>query len=301
MNKITNVRKINKMRCIASLIFCIIMIILVNVGYAINLSNALGRTFENVGLKTLRMFTTLSNLLLSIACSLSIPYQIEGLRKNNYHLPKWIVIILYTGVTGVAITFVTAITGITIVQGFYSAMIKETNIFLHTINPIIAILIFVLINDDHTLNFKTTFISLIPMFLYTIVYIVFVFAIGEDNGGWSDHYQFNKVFPWPISFTLMYIIGFGSSTGLRLLHNRTHKIRKQSFVNYYQESPDIKSDTIEEAIKKLAIQNRKDNHGGEVIIPLRSIRMMLPKYETDKSMKELFKIYIDNNIEDDFK
>ena len=58
---------------------------------------------------------------------------------------------------------------------------------------------------------------------------------------------------------------------------------------------------VEEAIKKLAIQNRDDNHGGEVIIPLRSIRMMLPKYETDKSMKELFKIYIDNNIEDNFK
>lgn len=293
-----NVHKINKMRCIASLISCIILIIIANIAFWLNLSNALNRDWENVGMRTLRMFTTLSNLIISLAATLSIPYQIEGLRKNNYHLPMWIVIILYTGVTGVALTFVTAITLISGVNGFYEAMIKETNIFLHTINPITAILLFTIVNDDHHLKIKTTFLALSPVFLYTIVYIVFVFIIDEKHGGWSDHYKFNQILPWPITMIIMYSLSFGVATLLRIIHNYVHKKRKQSFIDYYQNSEDIKADTIEEAIKNLAIQNRKDNHGGEIIIPLRSIKMMLPAYKSNKTLKELFKIYIDNNIED---
>lgn len=298
MKYIKNVHKINKIRCIASLVSCIILIIIANIAFWLNLSNALNRDWENVGMRTLRMFTTLSNIFISLAATLSIPYQIEGLRKNNYHLPLWIVIILYTGVTGVALTFVTAITLISGVNGFYDAMIKETNIFLHTINPVTAILLFTIVNDDHHLKLGTTFLALIPVFLYTIVYIVFVFIIDIEHGGWTDHYKFNEFLPWPITMIIMYIISFGVTTILRIIHNRVHKKRKQAFIDYYQNSEDIKADTIEEAIKKLAIQNRKDNHGGEVIIPLRSIKMMLPAYNTDKSLKELFKIYIDNNIEE---
>ncbi len=298
MKYIKNVHKINKIRCIASLVSCIILIIIANIAFWLNLSNALNRDWENVGMRTLRMFTTLSNIFISLAATLSIPYQIEGLRKNNYHLPLWIVIILYTGVTGVALTFVTAITLISGVNGFYDAMIKETNIFLHTINPVTAILLFTIVNDDHHLKLGTTFLALIPVFLYTIVYIVFVFIIDIEHGGWTDHYKFNEFLPWPITMIIMYIISFGVTTILRIIHNHVHKKRKQAFIDYYQNSEDIKADTIEEAIKKLAIQNRKDNHGGEVIIPLRSIKMMLPAYNTDKSLKELFKIYIDNNIEE---
>jgi len=300
MEKITNVRRINMMRCAAGLACSIVMVILVNVAFWLNLSNALARDWPNIGLRTLRMFTTLSNLLVSVAAMLSIPYQIEGFRKNNYHLPRWIVTLLYTGVTGVAITFVTAITAITIAQGFYAAMIKDTNLFLHLINPVISILMFTLINDDHNVKFKTTFVALIPMFIYTVIYIVLVFVLGEDNGGWNDHYQFNKFVAWPIAMIIMYAIGFGSATLLRVLHNKTHARRKRAFVVYFQQSPEVKADTIEEAVAKLAVLNRKDNEqGGEIKIPLRSIRMMLPAYETDKSLKDLLKIYIDNNVSDD--
>lgn len=301
MDKITNVHKINKIRCITSLVSCLILVAIANIALWMNLTNVLNSTWENMGMKTFRMFTTLANTLISAAAMLSIPYQIDGLRRNNYHLPRWIVTILYTGVTGVGITFLTAITIITINQGFYGAMINGTNLMLHTINPLTAILLFTIVNDDHHIKIKTTFIALIPVFIYTIVYFIFVFVVGEENGGWSDHYQTNEIVPWPIAMLLIYVISFGTATLLRVIHNMVHKKRKNLFVIYYQESPEIKADTIEQAIKNLAIQNQKDNYGGEIIIPLRSIKMMLPKYETDKSLKELFKIYIDNNIEDNFK
>lgn len=289
MNKVINIKKFGRMRCIIGLIGCIVVLIVVQIAYTINLSNAIGRTFENVGLRTLRMFTTLSNLLVTTTAALCIPYQIEGLRKNNYHLPNWIVTILYMGTTGVAITFVTALTAISIAQGFYSAMISETNIFLHTISPILSIILFTVVNDDHYIGFKRCFISLIPMMTYATVYLIEVFI----KGTWTDHYQFDKYIPWPITFVLMLALSFGVSNLIRYLHNLTHKIRKQTYVNYYQNSPDIKSDTIEEAIVKLAKINKKDYLGGDIEIPRRSIKMMKPAYVFDKTDEELYKIYID--------
>ena len=297
MKSITNVRKINKKRCIASFVSCIILVTIANIAIWINLSNALNSGYQNMGLKTFKMFTTLSNLILSIGAMLAIPYQIEGLKKTNYHLPRWIVYFLYAGVTGVSVTFVTAITLISISEGFSNSMLKGMNLFLHTINPITALLLFTIVNDDHHLSIKSIFIAFIPEFIYSITYIILVFIIGEANGGWSDHYKFNEFVPWPITLIVMYAMSFGIALLIRIIHNYVHKKRKQAFINYYQNSPDIKADTIEEAIKNLAIQNRKDKISGEVIIPLRSIKMMLPVYQTDKSLKELFKIYIDNNIE----
>ena len=298
MKSITNVRKINKMRCITSFISCIILVIIANIAIWINLSNALNSEFENMGLKTFRMFTTLSNLILSVGAILAIPYQIEGLKKNNYHLPRWIVYFLYSGVTGVSVTFVTAISVISISEGFKDAMFNGTNLFMHTINPITAILLFTIVNDDHHLYYKSIIYAFLPEFVYSIIYIIMAFIIGEANGGWTDHYKFNEYIPWPITLIVMYAMTMGIALLIRLIHNHVHKKRKNAFIDYYQNSPDIKADTIEEAIKNLAIQNRKDNVGGEIIIPLRSIRMMLPVYKTDKSLKELFKIYIDNNIEE---
>lgn len=293
MKTIVDLKKLNRIRCIVSLVSSIVMIILVQISYALNLTNALGRDAENVGMRTLRMFTTLSNLLVITAAFLSIPYQIEGLRKNNYHLPIWIVTILYMGTTGVVLTFVTAITAISAFQGFYTAMLAETNLFLHTINPIIAFLLFTLVNDDHTVGFKHSIIAMIPMMLYSVAYLILVFIVGSENGGWTDHYNFDKVLPWPITLVVMYSLCFGVSTLLRFLHNCVHKKRKQMYINYYQNSPDIKSDTIEEALVKLAKINRKDYVKGDIIIPWRSIRMMKPIYNTAKSDSELYKIYIE--------
>ena len=299
MEKILDIKKINFRRCLISLISCIIVIILANICYWANLSNALHRNWPNVGLRTLRMFTTISNLLVALAALLSIPYQIDGFRYNNYHLPRWIVYILYTGTVGVGITFMTAITAITIANGFYEAMIKETNLFLHTINPITSIILFTLINDDHHIKFKITFISLIPMFLYSIIYLVFVFIIGPNRGGWTDHYKFNQFIPWPITLIIMFSLSFGVATGLRVLHNLTHKYRKNLFIKFFQESPKIKSDTIEEAVIKLAEMNKEKKLRGEIKIPYRSLRMMKPAYKTDTSMKELIKLYVDHAIDDE--
>ena len=295
MTRVKDIKKFGRMRCIIGLVGCLLVLIVVQIAYSINLSNAIGRTFENVGLKTLRMFTTLSNLLVTSAAVLCIPYQIEGLRKNNYHLPNWIVIILYMGTTGVSITFITALTAISIVQGFRSAMISETNIFLHTISPILSIILFTFVNDDHHVEFKRCFISLIPMLTYALVYLIQVFI----RGTWTDHYQFDKFIPWPITFVLMLGISFGISNLIRYLHNVTHKRRKQKYADYYQNSLDIKSDTIEEAIVKLAKINKKDYLGGDIEIPRRSIKMMKPAYEFNLTDEELYKIYIDAFLTND--
>ena len=94
-------------------------------------------------------------------------------------------------------------------------------------------------------------------------------------------------------------ISFGISNLIRYLHNVTHKRRKQKYADYYQNSLDIKSDTIEEAIVKLAKINKKDYLGGDIEIPRRSIKMMKPAYEINLTDEELYKIYIDAFLTND--
>ena len=42
----------------------------------------------SAGIGTLRMFTTLSNIIAAVGASLCLPFQIDGLRRNKYKLPK---------------------------------------------------------------------------------------------------------------------------------------------------------------------------------------------------------------------
>ena len=140
--KIYNIHKINMTRCVTGITMGIIMVILSIVALILNVANFFQDVSPESGMGTLRMFTTLSNLLVAIAAFLIISYQIDGLRRGEYHLPHWIIDLLYIGVTGVSITFFVAISVISAAQGFDVAMFHKSNLFLHTINPIIAMILF---------------------------------------------------------------------------------------------------------------------------------------------------------------
>ena len=296
MNKIYNAKKINQMRCISGIIMGTVMSILALIALILNVANYYNDDVPEAGMGTLRMFTTLSNLLVGAGAFLTIPFQIEGLRKKNYHLPRWIVDVMYFGTLGVALTFVVAITAISMAQGFGVAMFSKSNIFLHTINPIIAIILFTFINCDHNIKFHKSFLSLIPIFIYSIVYLLLAIIIGEDGGGWRDVYGFNAFVPWPITYFIILGITFGLSNLLRFLHNKKHTHTKKMINAYYMKSPDYDNDDINSAIIKLADDaNYKD---GNIEVPLIFIKIFKERFNSDKSLEELSTIYINNIVKE---
>ncbi len=168
-----------------------------------------------------------------------------------------------------------------------------SNLFLHTLVPIATIITFLFINTYHTVKFRTIFFSLIPILMYAIVYLISAIFIGKENGGWRDHYHFNEFIPWYFVFIIIFALAFGLGVLIRSVHNRMHKRDKIATEEYYKNAPEYNCPTIEEAIKKLAQENKQYDKGGEIVVPRRIINFLNKKYQSNKPLSELCNIYID--------
>lgn len=296
MKTIQTINHQSKARAIGAIIFSILIIVLVYFGVTIRLFDASELT-GNEGVATYRMFTIDSNVLVSACALLCIPCQIEGILNNNFHMPRWLVYILYVGTTAVSMTFLIAVAVLSPVAGFKEMLFKSSNLYLHFICPILAMVLFTLVAHDHHVKFKTTFIAMIPIFLYATVYAVMAFMIGEENGGWRDHYRFNVYLPWPVTALLMILVAFGIATGLRVVHNKVHKSYKNNIRKDYLECEEFKDCTPDEIIKKIAHENGKSAKKNQNIpVPTRLINLFIENRETDLSANELSKIYVDEYL-----
>ena len=65
---------------------------------------------------------------------------------------------------------------------------------------------------------------------------------------------------------------------------------------YYQNAEKYDLPTIEEAIQKLASENKVKDKGGEVVVPRRIIKIFDKKYQSGKPMAYLCGIYIDEYL-----
>lgn len=275
-----------------SLFLSIFIIVTVFIAVVENLLSQPNENFHEVGLRTFRMYTVLSNMLLAVTVALSIPFAVDGIRNRNYHLPRWIVNITFVSVTTIILTFLISLCALAPRMGLYHIMIEGGFLFLHTLVPLTAVILFFFINDYHNVKFKTCFLALIPVSLYAIAYVVMVIIIGEDKGGWRDHYHFLELMPWPFILIGMLLITFGIAYLTRVVHNRMHKLDKISTEKYYQENEKYNLPTIEDVIIKMANDNKQYDQRGEIIVPRRIIIMLEKKYNSGKPLNELCKLYI---------
>ena len=70
-----------------------------------NLTTLYDVNFDHMGLRTFCMFTVNSNILCGIGMMMALPYTIDGLRRKSFHMPNWMVDLLFAGVTAVGLTF----------------------------------------------------------------------------------------------------------------------------------------------------------------------------------------------------
>ena len=292
--KITNARTINKMRCIFALIICSIVISLTIVSLTLNIINFYQEDSPEAGIGTLRMYTTLSNILATLAASICIPFQIEGLRKNRFKLPAWVVEVMYVGTCGVFLTLVIVLAMITPNAGFIYAMFERSNLFMHTLNPIFIILLFTVAIPEAKIRFNRTLLAIIPTFIYALIYFICAFVANI----WRDHYHISDFMPWPVAFIGILAVAFGLSTLLRFLHNLNNSRVKRSIEKYYKESPDYEFEKITPAIAKLAKEQAKYYSEGDYIyIPVDNIQLLSERYKAiSLPVDILYDIYLENYL-----
>ncbi|MBO6261733.1 MAG: hypothetical protein J6N95_03925 [Bacilli bacterium] len=293
---IVNARRINKMRFISGIIICSLVIVLTFVAVALSLTDFFKTGSSEAGMGTLKMFTTLSNIAAAFSAAMCLPFQIDGLRRDRYRLPSWIVVVMYVGTVGVFLTFFSAITIISIYQGFVKTMLSKSGLFLHTINPILITVLFVLTISNTRIKFSYSFISMIPIVIYMIVYFIMVFVAKV----WKDHYHTNSVMPWPLSLLLMMSISFGVTQLIRLLHNLTNKHVTKSIEKYYMESPDFEFNRVSDAIAHLVeIESKFYYEGDDIYIPVDIIHLLSERYKAKKvPIDILYDVYLEKYLID---
>lgn len=285
----------NRLRCLLAIISCTLLCIVVFLGVCEQLVFNPESDFPEQGWKSYHLFTILSNMLMAVSAAMCIPYAVDGMRNHNYHLPRWYVDLMYMGVTSVTITFVIAITILSSARGFYQIMLWSNNFLLHTLGPVLAMLIFFLINSDHRISFRKTFLAMGPVTVYGLVYIIMVFLIGEEAGGWRDHYEVSTVtdyVPVPVAFLVLLLLAFGLATALRVIHNAIHKKNKAGLEEYYRTTDAFSYPDIESAIRALADFSRPLDKGGELTLPRRAMTILEKKYKSGLSMEEMSNIYL---------
>ena len=234
------------------------------------------------GTKThpLQYFTVWSNLLSSVAAALMFPYAVEGIRKKRFSLPRWIVVLQYSGAICVATTMVAALALILPTQGIDA--VTGTNFWLHIVSPILTIVLFECVETGISFSRKTAVFTLVPYWVYMIVYLIMVVIIGEENGGWSDFYMTMAFWPAWVSAILMLAVGIAISLVLRLLHNKRAAQYWNRITRMWSKDLDSNALLIEAFGLGRYIGGRSSS--AELVIPLDIFMMIAKQYDVTLDM-----------------
>ena len=133
-----------------------------------------------------KYFTIDSNLLLAFSALLMAIDEILILKGRKVTYNKFIYMLKFVSTVAVLLTFTTVVFFLSII---YSplAMFVSSNLFFHLINPLMSLFILLFLEKDFPLGkFGVTFLGLIPMVIYGIIYFLMVLVFKV----WDDFYAF---------------------------------------------------------------------------------------------------------------
>lgn len=172
-----------------------------------------------------KFFTVQSNVFAGIAAGISLFYLL--FKKDKY--PAWVSVTKLVAASGVAVTFFTVVTYLSIVyKDNLSMLYLGANMFMHVIIPILSILSVVLFEPKTKLRFAMNLYSMLPVTIYGIIYIANV-AAHNDYGnvkGW-DWYAFGTygLGIGVLCLSIIIALSFAFSVGMYFLFQKT-KIKK---------------------------------------------------------------------------
>ena len=285
--------KTTKRQCQLALFSALIVVICVCIGVTMNLTTIADENFDHMGLRTFCMFTVNSNILAAASMAMVIPYTMDGLRTHNYHMPRWIVVLVYMGVTSVALTFLVSLFILAPVKGFH-LIFSGSRFFLHGVCPVLAVIAFCFFMSEKQLRLADSLLSMIPVLIYAVVYYVMVMVVGEENGGWNDFYGFlTRIPPW-ISLSAILPLTFLIASVIRVLHNRSYTRRKTEEARFFTEL------FADADIRKIVAAMARSHSSAkilDIVIPSRVISLMLEYSKSDCSLEECCDIYLKEYLE----
>ena len=285
--------KITKRQCQLAFFSAAVVVICVCVGVTMNLTTIADENFDHMGLRTFCMFTVNSNILCAAAMAMVIPYTLDGLRTHNYHMPRWIVDLVYMGVTAVALTFLVSLFILSPAKGFV-LIFTGSRFFLHGVCPILAIVAFCFFMSEKRLTIRDSLLALIPVLIYAIVYYVMVAVLGEEKGGWNDFYGFLTRLPMWIPMTAIMPLTFLIATGIRVLHNRSYDKRKADESAFFTQ---LFADADVRRIVAAMARSHSSARILDIVIPSRIISIMLEHSKSDATLEECCEIYLKEYME----
>ena len=137
-----------------------------------------------------RYFTVQSNVLCAVGalCLLLAP----GAR--------WAWMLKYVGTAAVSVTMLTVLFFLGPTIG-YGKLLQGADFFLHLVLPLLALVSFCVF-ERRALSFPTALLGLLPVALYSALYINRVLCAPSDRR-WEDFYGFNRGGKWPLSLAAM--------------------------------------------------------------------------------------------------
>ena len=285
--------KITKRQCQLAFFSAAVVVICVCVGVTMNLTTIADENFDHMGLRTFCMFTVNSNILCAAAMAMVIPYTLDGLRTHNYHMPRWIVDLVYMGVTAVALTFLVSLFILSPAKGFV-LIFTGSRFFLHGVCPILAIVAFCFFMSEKRLTIRDSLLALIPVLIYAVVYYVMVAVLGEEKGGWNDFYGFLSRLPHWIPLTAIMPLTFLIATGIRVLHNRSYDKRKADESAFFTQ---LFADADVRKIVAAMARSHSSAKILDIVIPSRIITIMLEHSKSDATLEECCEIYLKEYLE----
>ena len=283
------VHRTARRKCLAALISAAVVAVCVCIGVTMNLTTLYDVNFDHMGIRTFCMFTVNSNILCGLAMLLLLPYTIDGLRTNRYVLPKWVVDLLFAGVTSVGLTFLISLCVLAPVKGFV-LIFTGSRFFLHGVCPILAMLAFCFFISTHVIALRESVYAMIPVMLYAMVYYFMVEILGPKNGGWDDFYGFFTRIPAWISLLSFMPLTFAIASFLRFLHNRgCLRMKREAEALYAQE---YAGKDARQVIVSLAEEHRSRGEREEILIPREHIETVIRCTNSPLTTKEACDLYL---------
>ena len=165
------------------------------------------------GWKSMRYFTTLSNVFSAILCLIAGIVEIAGGQPGN-----GLLLVKYVSCVSVMVTFVTVMAFLGPIYG-YKSQLSGAGMWVHLFGPLLALIVFAFLEKGMKISTGQALLGLLPTIIYGTFYLYMVIIRTEARGGFEDFYAFNRGGKWPISFGAM-VVGTGVLCVLvTVLHN----------------------------------------------------------------------------------
>lgn len=171
--------------------------------------------------ESLKYYTVDSNILMGIAALVAAAAQWRVMKGKSREVPRWTLLLTLAGTVSVTLTMLITIffLGPTLgrVYGFFS-LFSNASFFLHLINPLLAIFVFLRYERSGRIPFRLTPVGVLPTVLYAVYYVALTLQHVKDGAveqgyDWYGFFAFG-IDIWWLVVAVILLITYGITLAL---------------------------------------------------------------------------------------